>query len=230
MIQDAFSAFAQTFSPPLRKILLKAIGLAILLIIALGAILQWLLRLVPLPDWLDIFAAVVLGLITLFAAIFLMAPVTSLIGAVFADDVADEVERTKFPADPAGRALSIPRAATISVKFFGVVLLVNFCALLLWFVPVINVGVFFVANAYLLSREYFEMAAMRFRSPEEARKLRQAHAVPIFIAGLIIAAIVAVPVLNLITPIFATAFMVRRHKRLSPAREIIPPPPPRLER
>jgi CysZ protein len=230
MISDAIGAFAQTFSPPLRKILLKAIGLAILLIIALGAILQWLLRLFPLPYPLDIAAAIALGLITLFAAIFMMAPVTSLIAAVFVDDVADEVERTKFPADPAGTALSIPRAAALSIKFFGVVLLVNFCALLLWFVPVVNIGVFFIANAYLLSREYFEMAAMRFRSPDEARKLRQANAVPIFISGLIIAGIVAVPVLNLITPVFATAFMVRRHKRLSPLREIIPPPPQRLPR
>jgi CysZ protein len=230
MISDAIGAFAQTFSPPLRRILLKAIGLAILLMIALGAILQWLLRLFPLPYPFDIAAAIVLGLITLFAAIFMMAPVTSLIAAVFADDVAAEVERTRFPGDPAGRALSVPRAALLSVKFFGVVLLVNLCALLLLFVPVINVGVFFVANAYLLSREYFEMAAMRFRTPEEARKLRQANAVPVFVAGLIIAAIVAVPVLNLITPVFATAFMVRRHKRLSPAREIIPPPPQRLER
>lgn len=229
MISDAIGAFAQVFSPPLRRILFKAIGLAILLMIVLGAILQWLLRLFPLPYPFDIAASIVLGLITLFAAIFMMAPVTSLIAAVFADDVADEVERTKFPADPAGRALSIPRAALLSVKFFGVVLLVNFCALLLLFVPVINVGVFFVANAYLLSREYFEMAAMRFRPPEEARKLRQANAVPVFVAGLIIAAIVAVPVLNLITPVFATAFMVRRHKRLSPAREIISPPQ-RLER
>ena len=30
-------------------------------------------------------------------------------------------------------------------------------------------------------------------------------------------------VLNLITPVFATAFMTRLHKRLSPAREILPP-------
>lgn len=228
MIEDAVRAFAQTFSPPLRKVLLKAIGLAILLLIALGAILQWLLQLLSLPYPLDIAAAIALGLITVFAAIFLMAPVSSLIGGVFADEVAEEVERTSFPAHPAGVALSIPRAATVSVKFFGVVLLVNFCALLLWFVPVINVGVFFVANAYLLSREYFEMAAMRYRTQEEARRLRQANAAPIFLSGLIIAAIVAIPILNLITPIFATAFMVRRHKRFSPAREILPPEKPAL--
>jgi len=225
MISDALGAFAQTFSPPLRKVLLKSIGLAILLIIALGAALQWLLGfLLPLAHPYDYIAAILLGVLTLVLAFFAMAPVTSLMAAIFLDDVAEEVERTRFPADLPGKALPIPRAALLTVKFFGVVLLVNIVAILLWFViPVLNVGVFFVANAYLLSREFFEMAAMRFRSPEEARRLRQQNAVSVFISGLVIAAVVSVPVLNLITPVFATAFMVRRHKRYMPKREILPP-------
>lgn len=225
MISDAFGAFAQVFSPPLRKVLLKSIGLAILLLIALGALLQWLLQfLLPLAHPYDYIAAILLGVLTLVLAFFAMAPVTSLMAAIFLDDVADEVERTKFPADAPGKPLSIPRAVALSAKFFGVVLLVNLGAVLLWFViPFLNVAVFFVANAYLLSREFFEMAAMRFRSPEEARRLRQQNAVPVFISGLVIAAVVSVPVLNLITPVFATAFMVRRHKRYMPKREILPP-------
>jgi CysZ protein len=225
MISDALGAFRQVFSPPLRKVLLKSIGLAILLLIALGASLQWLLQfLLPLTHPYDYIAAILLGVLTLVLAFFAMAPVTSLMAAIFLDDVAEEVERTKFPADAPGKALSIPRAAVLSVKFFGVALLVNLGAILLWFViPVLNIGVFFIANAYLLSREFFEMAAMRFRSPEEARRLRQQNAVSVFISGLVIAAIVIVPVLNLITPVFATAFMVRRHKRYMRSNEILPP-------
>jgi CysZ protein len=225
MISDALGAFAQVFSPPLRQVLLKSIGLAILLLIALGAALQWLLQfLLPLAHPYDYIAGILLGLLTLILAFFAMAPITSLMAAIFLDDVADEVERTKFPADAPGKPLSIPRAALLSAKFFGVVLLVNLGAILLWFViPVFNVAVFFFANAYLLSREFFEMAAMRFRSPEEARRLRQQHSVSVFISGMVIAAIVIVPVLNLITPVFATAFMVRRHKRYMPKSEILPP-------
>jgi len=37
----------------------------------------------------------------------------------------------------------------------------------------------------------------------------------IFLAGLLIAGFVATPGLNLLTPMFATAFMVRIHKMLS---------------
>jgi uncharacterized protein involved in cysteine biosynthesis len=58
---------------------------------------------------------------------------------------------------------------------------------------------------------------------EEARALRRDNAIRVFLAGLAIAGVVAVPFLNLITPVFATALMVRVHKRLSPTRELIEP-------
>jgi len=63
---------------------------------------------------------------------------------------------------------------------------------------------------------------MRFRSVEEARALRRTNALRVFLAGLIIAGVVVVPILNLITPVFATAFMVRMHKIIS--REVAPSP------
>ena len=50
MIEAAFQAFSETFSPPLRRILLKSIGLAFLLLIVLGMILQGAItHLVALP-------------------------------------------------------------------------------------------------------------------------------------------------------------------------------------
>jgi CysZ protein len=152
-----------------------------------------------------------------------MGPISSLIAALFVDEVAEEVERSSFPADPVGRALPIAQSLVLSARFFGLVLLVNFIALLLLLVPGINLAAFFVANGYLLGREYFELAAMRYRPVVEAQALRRENAVRVFLAGLAIAGVVVVPFLNLITPIFATALMVRVHKRLSPTRELIEP-------
>jgi uncharacterized protein involved in cysteine biosynthesis len=84
--------------------------------------------------------------------------------------------------------------------------------------------VFFIATAWLLGRQYFELAAMRFRSPEEAKAMRRQNATTIFVAGLVIAAFVSIPVVNLATPLFGMAFMVHMHKRLSgPRRELIDP-------
>ena len=78
--------------------------------------------------------------------------------------------------------------------------------------------IFFVATAWLLGREYFELAAMRFRSPAEAKAMRKDNAATVFTAGLFIAAFVSIPIVNLATPLFGMAFMVHMHKRLSGPR------------
>jgi len=48
--------------------------------------------------------------------------------------------------------------------------------------------------------------------------MRRANAGYIFLAGMVIAAFVSIPVVNLATPIFAMAFMVHIHKRLTGKR------------
>jgi uncharacterized protein involved in cysteine biosynthesis len=74
--------------------------------------------------------------------------------------------------------------------------------------------ILFFANAYLFGRNFFELAAMRFYPPYEAKLLRQRHAAYAFAGGMLIALFVSVPLLNLATPIFAMALMVRLHKRV----------------
>lgn len=69
---------------------------------------------------------------------------------------------------------------------------------------------------HLLGREYFELAAIRYRPLEEVRALRRKHSFYLFVAGVPLALFVAVPLLNLLTPLFGAAYMVRIHKRLAP--------------
>ncbi len=86
------------------------------------------------------------------------------------------------------------------------------------FVAGLGLVIMFLANAYLLSREYFLLAAMRFRPPDEAKAMRRDHRTQIFLAGLLIAMFVSIPIVNLATPLFAMAMMVHMHKRLSQQR------------
>jgi len=79
---------------------------------------------------------------------------------------------------------------------------------------------FFLATAWLLGREYFELAAMRFRPPIEAKALRKRHAATVYGAGLLIAAFVSIPIINLATPLFAMPLMVHVHKRLARVKAI----------
>ena len=153
-----------------------------------------------------------LGIIT--GALFLMPVVTAFVGSFFVDEVADAVEREYYPAEPPGRALPFFRALIEGVSFAALALVVYICALPFIFFAGLGIIILFLANSYLLGREYFELAAMRFRPPHEAKALRKANAVYVFLAGMFIAVFVSIPVVNLATPIFAMAFMVHIHKKL----------------
>jgi uncharacterized protein involved in cysteine biosynthesis len=48
--------------------------------------------------------------------------------------------------------------------------------------------------------------------------MRKANAAYVFLCGMAIAVFVSIPVVNLATPIFAMAFMVHVHKRMSGGR------------
>ena len=86
--------------------------------------------------------------------------------------------------------------------------------MLVWFAG-FGVIIFFLLNGYLLGREYFQFAAQRFRPEREASALRKKFSLEVFLAGLIIAAFMSVPILNLFTPVFASALMVHLHKALA---------------
>jgi CysZ protein len=235
MLPAGFTALSDVLSPPLRAILWRAIGLALVLVAVLAIALQRLLSWfagsgavwleaslgagfhTPLNilSWILSIAA---GLGVVVGAVFLMPAITSLVASVFVDDVAGIVERGHYPAEPPGTALPVGLALREGVKTAALTLLVYLIALP--FVLLAGAGfiVFFVATAWLLGREYFELAAMRFRNPGEAKAMRKQHALTVFVAGLIIAAFVSIPIVNLATPLFGMAFMVHLHKRLSRVR------------
>jgi uncharacterized protein involved in cysteine biosynthesis len=56
---------------------------------------------------------------------------------------------------------------------------------------------------------------MRLHPRAEAKALRRRNAGMVYAGGLFIAAFVSIPIVNLATPLFAMAFMVHLHKRLS---------------
>jgi CysZ protein len=241
MLDDAVKALSQILSPPMRSILWRSIGLALALIVVLAIGLQRLLSwfAVSGQGWaeamlgpgfhtpLNILAWIVsiaAGLGVLFGAVFLMPTITSLVASVFVDEAADHVEREYYPAERPGVALPLGVAITEGVKTALLTLLVYLIALPFVFFAGAGFIAFFIATAWLLGREYFELAAMRFRSPAEAKAMRKQNAAMIFTAGLVIAAFVSIPVVNLATPLFGMAFMVHLHKRLSgPRPELIEP-------
>jgi CysZ protein len=216
MLAAAGQAFRELFTPPFRSVLWKCVGFTIGLLVLLIIAAEWTFgHFVHLPHWLEATIEWLGGFALVAGSIFLIPPVTSLIAGLYLDDIAAEVERTDYPSDPPGRELPAVRSLGLAVRFFFVVLAVNVLALFLLLVPGVNAIAFYLGNGYLLGREYFELAAMRHLPVEEVKRLRKANIGYVSGCGLIIAGIASVPVLNLITPIFATAFMVRIYKGLA---------------
>jgi len=235
MLDAAVKALSQILSPPMRSILWRSIGLALVLIVVLAIGLQRLLSWFATygEGWaeamlgpgfhtpLNVLAwilSIAAGFGVVFGAVFLMPAITSLVASLFVDDVAEHVEREYYPAERPGVALPFTLAMTEGVKTALLTILVYLIALPFVFVAGVGFLVFFIATAWLLGREYFELAAMRFRPPAEAKAMRKDNAGIIFIAGLVIAAFVSIPIVNLATPLFGMAFMVHMHKRLSGSR------------
>jgi len=215
MFAAAAKAIAEFRTPEFRTVLLKSLGLTLALLVVLFIALQTLAgALMVMPGWIEAVIQVIGGFGLLIGSVFLVAPITSLIAGLYLDDIAGFVERRHYPAEAPGSELTIPQAIVISLKFGLVVIGVNILVLLLLLLPGINIAAFFVANGYLLGREYFELAALRHLSKDEVERLRTANRGRIFLSGILIAGMVLVPIVNLLTPLFATSFMVHTVKDL----------------
>lgn len=236
MLDAAIKALGQMWTPPFRSVLIKAGGLALaflaLITIALYRLSLWLTAaggawaegalgsLAHTPIWLlGWLLAIALGLGLFAGAIFLMPAVTALTASVFVDQIADKVEAEYYADDPPGTALPLARAAWEGVKTALFALAIYLCAMPFLLFAGLGAVIFFFATAYVLGREYFELVAMRYRPVQQAKAFRRFHRASVFFGGLFIAGFVTIPILNLATPLFGTAFMVHLYKRLTGAGE-----------
>ncbi len=222
LFKAATAALRQVLSPPMRAILWKSLaltlGLLALVWFGLTRLIQWIQAShhisaqYPILDTLAYFLA---GAGLLVALAYVMPAVSILVAGFFLDDAAAIVERTDFPNDPPGVAPPLGQSLIYAVRFAALALLVNLVALVLIFVPGVNLVAFFGANAYLLCREYFELAAVRFRPIEEAQAMRRHFGFTTIAGGAMLAGLMVVPIVNLAVPLFGIALMVHLHKGLS---------------
>jgi CysZ protein len=230
MLDAVTKTLSQMLSPPFRALLLKAMGLALLLVVLIGIavhrLLVWLASLgeswaesvlgatahTPLAilAWILSVAA---GLGIVVGSVFLMPAATALVGSFFADDIALEVERRHYPDEPVGTPLPPMRAILEGGKTALLAIVIYLIAVPSLLIAGLGAIIFFIATAYLLGRVYFELAAMRYRSAAQAKMLRKRNQGAVFTAGLFIAAFVSIPVISLAAPLFAMALMVHVHKR-----------------
>ncbi len=227
MFKALSRAFSQSFDPAFRRVFNRSLlysAVTFFLVwlaswFALDWAGEWLVAWVgdwlgegfwlSTVEWLVDIAAI--GAIAI-ASFFLFPAVMVTIMALLLDDIAQAVERRYYPDLPGCREQPLGEILRGSVIFVIVTLILNLLVLplylvLIW-IPPLNLVLFYLLNGYLLGREYFEMVAVRRLDLAGIKQLRRSFRGRVILAGAVITFLLTIPLVNLVTPIIATAFML----------------------
>jgi uncharacterized protein involved in cysteine biosynthesis len=149
-------------------------------------------------------------------SVFLMVPVASAFSGLFVEDIADAVEDRHYPGLPPVTPVRLGDSLVDSLNFLGLVIAANVLALVLYifagpFIPV----VFWAVNGWLLGREYFTLVATRRLGREGAKALRARNSGRIWLAGILMAAPLSVPLVNLVIPVLGVATFTHLFHRMA---------------
>ncbi len=220
MIGGLIKAVTQLEDADFRRVLWKALGvaLAMFLVVWVAAAygLSWAGD--ALGDWAaeeGFWNNAVEWLISLggiaavLVASFLLFPaVMGLAQSFFLEEAAGAVEARHYPDLPPAGEQPILEGVWDGLRLAAVTIVVNLIALPLYLLPLVNFIVFYAVNGYLLGREYFEVVAVRRMTSQQVQHLRRAASGRMMAAGIVIAVLLTIPLLNLLAPVVATAFMV----------------------
>ena len=154
-------------------------------------------------------------LFMMILSFFLMFPVASAFTGLFLEDVAKAVEQKHYSYLPPVPRIPFRENMMDTLNFLGLLIGANILAVLVYAtVNVLSPLVFWALNGYLLGREYFQIAAMRRLGRDGAKALRKRHSGEIWIAGILMAVPLTIPVINLLVPILGAATFTHIYHRL----------------
>jgi uncharacterized protein involved in cysteine biosynthesis len=225
ILADFAKALSQMADGRFLRVLLLGVVLSLALLfgiyVLLSLMISWLFPASFTLPWIGEITWVdnLLGwgsiLLMLGLSVFLMVPTAAAFTGLFLESVADAVEDRHYPNLPPASPPPFTDTIIDSVTFFGVIVGVNIVALVLYFlVGPLAPLLFWAVNGYLLGREYFQMTAMRRLGREGARTLRKRYSGQIWIAGMLMAAPLSIPLVNLFIPVLGAATFTHLFHRL----------------
>lgn len=192
---------------------------AVLLAATAGGMLWWLDHWAALQgegwfyEWLRKLTVSVGGWVALTLGYFLFPIILPFISLLFLDPIIKRMEKTYYPGAEPSVHLHLGHIFLLAVKFLCIALFLNILAIPFYFIPVVNIIVYYLLNSYLFGREYLEIVGVRYHPPKELRKLRYKHYLHFLLGGLLISLMFTTPVVNFIAPVLATVFMVHLYFR-----------------
>ena len=216
MIAALVKALNQMPEPAFRQVIWRTLAFSVLLFAALLYGAWWLLAETRLFPWGWLEAIIdVLGWVAGLVAAFVLFPGAALVIISFMlERVARAVEAKHYPDLAPPRRQPVSEAVSIALRYAAISLFLNLALLWVYFIPVLNVFVFGALNGYLLGREYFELIAPRRLEPGAVRPMWKRYRGRLWIAGIIIALLLSIPVVNWIMPVAAAAFMLHIFEKL----------------
>lgn len=216
VLKSFILALSQIGDRRFRRVLMLGILLTFALLVGTYAGFLWLIQALVGEDatlpvlgevrWLDDLLSIGSFIFMFVLSIFLMIPVASAITSMFLDEVAQAVEDRHYPHLPPAPVVPFGEALRDTLSFLGVLIGANLLAFVLYalFAPA-ALFIFYGLNGFLLGREYFTLAAMRRIGRQGAKDLRAQNTGTIWLAGILMAVPLSVPILNLFIPILGAA-------------------------
>ena len=222
---DFFKALGQIGDRRFLGVLLSGVGLTLALLFAFTVAFAWTVGLL-VPDsfslpwigeitWIDNALSLAVIPVMLAASVVLMVPVASAFTGLFLDRVVDAVEAEHYPDLPPVSHVPLGEAIAESAKFLGVIVGVNLLAVVFYliFAPLAPL-IFWAVNGLLLGREYATQVAQRRLGTAGARVFRKRHRGQIWLAGMLMAVPLTIPLVNLLIPILGVASFTHLFHRL----------------
>ena len=220
IFRNMFSAFfkvvGQVSDPAFQRVIWRSLGWSLLLFGFLLALGWWVIMSTQMfgTGWLE-WAADVLGWIAVaIAAILLFPGAVVIVISFLLEDIAQAVEAKHYPGLPPPRDVRLSETVWTALTFGAIALALNLFLLPLYFFPVLNVFVFGAVNGYLLGREYFELVASRRLEPEAVKTMRRRYRGRIWGAGVLVAGMLSIPIVNWFLPVVAAAMMLHLFEKL----------------
>lgn len=211
MFASARKALGMIFEPAFFGVVVMSFLLTLLLFgLTFAAVQYGVQHIPPLPwHWLNTAIGLIASLLVVAGLFVLGVPVAALFASLFLDRVARRIEKKYYPAEVEADGAPFLTYLFTGLRFAAYVIVVSLALLPVdVMLPGVGSAASWVADGWLLGREFFELAALRHLSRAEADSMRERHPFGILGAGMAIAALATIPVVNFIAPLFGAAFMV----------------------
>ena len=218
MITALTKAFEDLGIARVRNVLWWVIGWTLLIFIILGGLLGWGVDSLDAENWVsdnpgffgnlvDILVKFLVGVGYLLLMWLAFAVIAQNVAAFYLDRIIGAVEEKRYPELGPAKGSTIATDISAMLRFTGALILWNIVAIPFYFIPVVNIIVFYLLNGYLFGREYAEAVGFRRMPPADVRAWRGANRLRLLIAGALITLAFSVPILNLAAPVLAACFI-----------------------